>query len=124
MYFFSPDPPENIEISENVIVVEEGESPEKLLCTAEAYPQANYFWKFNGDTVATDNLLFFDKGITRYESGEYTCIAQNRHGASQIKTNFDVRCKSSLSQWGRMPLFKAKFQLFLYTYDFTRILLY
>ena len=91
---FFPDPPENIEISENVIVVEEGESPEKLLCTAEAYPQANHFWKFNGDTVATDNLLFFDKGITRYESGEYTCIAQNRHGASQIKTNFDVRCKS------------------------------
>jgi len=96
-YFRVEYPPENIEISENVIVVEEGESPEKLLCTAEAYPQANYFWKFNGDTVATDNLLFFDKGITRYESGEYTCIAQNRHGASQIKTNFDVRYKPECS---------------------------
>ena len=110
--FFFPDPPENIEISENVIVVEEGESPEKLLCTAEAYPQANYFWKFNGDTVATDNLLFFDKGITRHESGEYTCIAQNRHGASEIKTNFDVRCKSSLSQWSQIPSFKANFNFF------------
>jgi len=96
-YFRVEYPPENIEISENVIVVEEGESPEKLLCTAEAYPQANYFWKFNGDTVATDNLLFFDKGITRYESGEYTCIAQNRHGASEIKTNFDVRYKPECS---------------------------
>ena len=74
-------------------MVEEGESPEKILCTAEAYPQANYFWKFKGDTVFSDNLLFFDKGISRHESGEYTCIAQNRHGSSEIKTNFDVRCK-------------------------------
>ena len=87
------DPPENIEISEPFLTVEEGSTPEKVLCTAEAYPQANYFWKFNGDTVATDNLLFFDKGIGRDQSGEYTCIAQNRHGASEIKTNFDVRCK-------------------------------
>ena len=92
--FLFSDPPENIEISENIIVVEEGNSPDKILCTAEAYPQANYFWKFNGETVASDNLLFFDKGISREESGEYTCIATNRHGASEIKTNFDVRCKS------------------------------
>ena len=87
------DPPENIEISEDIVTVEEGISPEKILCTAEAYPQANYFWKFADEIVATDNLLFFDKGISRDQSGEYTCIAQNRHGASEIKTKFDVLCK-------------------------------
>ena len=76
-----------------MITVEEGISPEKILCTAEAYPQANYYWKYNDEIVATDNLLFFDKGITRDEAGEYTCIAQNRHGSSQILTRFDVLCK-------------------------------
>jgi len=96
-YFRVEYPPENIEISEPFFTVEEGSTPEKVLCTAEAYPQANYFWKFNGDTVATDNLLFFDKGIGRDQSGEYTCIAQNRHGASEIKTNFDVRYKPECS---------------------------
>ena len=90
------DPPENIEISQDVVTVEAGISPEKILCTAEAYPQANYFWKFGDDTVATDNLLFFDKGISRHQSGEYTCIAQNRHGSSEIKTKFDVLCKCSV----------------------------
>ena len=87
---FLPDPPENIEISEETLQVLEGSSPEKVLCTAEAYPQANYFWKFNQETVGTDNLLFFDKGIGRHQSGQYTCIAQNRHGSSQIQTHFDV----------------------------------
>ena len=91
--FADTDPPENIEISEQLLTVDEGSSPEKILCTAEAYPKANYFWKFKGETVANDNLLFFDTGITREEAGEYACIAQNRHGASEIKTNFDVLCK-------------------------------
>ena len=39
------------------------------------------------------------------------------------------RCKCTLrirgfSQWDQIPSFKAKFQLFLYTYDFTRILFF
>ena len=83
-----------------MITVEEGISPEKILCTAEAYPQANYYWKYNDDIVATDNLLFFDKGIERSEAGEYTCIAQNRHGASQIQTRFDVLCKCVQNTYG------------------------
>lgn len=94
--FSITDPPENIEISQDVITVEEGISPEKILCTAEAYPQANYYWKYNDEIVATDNLLFFDQGISREEAGEYTCIAQNRHGSSQILTRFDVLCKYSM----------------------------
>ena len=43
--------------------------------------------------MGTDNLLFFDKGITREQAGEYMCIAENRHGASEIKTKFNVLCK-------------------------------
>ena len=87
------DPPENIEISERYIKVNEGSSPDKILCTSEAYPQANYHWLFKGQKVGTDNLLFFDQGITREQAGEYTCIAENRHGSSEIRTHFDVQCK-------------------------------
>jgi len=91
--FAAADPPENIEISESLVTVREGLSPEKILCTAEAYPQANYVWRFNNEVVGTDNLLFFDKGIGRKQAGEYTCVAENRHGSSQIVTKFDVLCK-------------------------------
>ena len=48
------DPPENIEISDKLITVEEGSSSGKVLCTAEAYPEANYLWQFSDEVVATD----------------------------------------------------------------------
>ncbi len=87
------DPPENIEISDKLITVEEGSSSGKVLCTAEAYPEANYLWQFSDEVVATDNVLFFDYGISRHQGGEYTCVAQNRHGSTKISTKIDVLCK-------------------------------
>jgi len=91
-YFRVEYPPENIEISERYISVHEGDSPEKILCTAEAYPKANYHWEFQDETVVgTDNLLFFDQGIRRDQAGEYKCIAENRHGKKEITTHFDVQ---------------------------------
>jgi hypothetical protein len=87
------DPPENIEISDRLITVEEGASSGKVLCTAEAYPEANYQWQFANEVVATDNVLFFDLGISRHQSGDYTCVAQNRHGSTKISTKIDVLCK-------------------------------
>lgn len=74
--------------------MEEGSSAEKVLCTAEAYPEANYAWKKDGETVATDNVLFFgDGGAERDMAGEYVCEAANRHGVVQTKTLIDVLCK-------------------------------
>ncbi|TRY71608.1 hypothetical protein TCAL_03134, partial [Tigriopus californicus] len=87
------DPPENIEISDAIIRLEEGSSREKVLCTAEAYPEANYIWKFNNENVAADNLLFFDGGISKDQAGIYTCVAQNKHGAAEIGTEIDVLYK-------------------------------
>ena len=67
------------------------------MCTAEAYPKANYHWEFQDETVVgTDNLLFFDQGIRRDQAGEYKCIAENRHGKKEITTHFDVQCKYKL----------------------------
>ncbi len=90
------DPPENIEISDRLITVDEGSSSGKILCTAEAYPEANYMWQHSDEVVATDNMLFFDHGISRNQAGEYTCVAQNRHGSTKITTKIDVLCKFEL----------------------------
>ncbi|XP_059086621.1 hemicentin-1-like isoform X5 [Tigriopus californicus] len=92
-YFRVEYPPENIEISDAIIRLEEGSSREKVLCTAEAYPEANYIWKFNNENVAADNLLFFDGGISKDQAGIYTCVAQNKHGAAEIGTEIDVLYK-------------------------------
>ena len=50
--FFS-DAPENIELSDETLVLREGISSEKVVCSSQAYPEANYFWTFN-DQVKMD----------------------------------------------------------------------
>jgi hypothetical protein len=92
------DPPENIEVSESVLTLEEGATDAKVLCTSESYPEASYSWRFSGSdrVVATDNLLFFDGGVTRAQSGEYTCHAHNRHGVANVSTVINVLCESPL----------------------------
>ena len=91
------DPPENIELSDLVITLEEGSSAESVMCTAEAYPEASYAWEVNGgDVVATDNLLFFDEGVSRDQGGDYTCVAKNRHGRAEMVTRIEVICELSI----------------------------
>ena len=45
--FFFSDAPENIELSDETLVLREGISSEKVVCSSQAYPEANYFWTFN-----------------------------------------------------------------------------
>ena len=87
------DPPENIELSDLVITLEEGSSAESVMCTAEAYPEASYAWEVDGAVVATDNLLFFDEGVSREQGGDYMCVAKNRHGRAEMVTRVEVICK-------------------------------
>ena len=76
-----------------MLTLEEGSTSDKVLCTAEAYPEAAYVWTKDGETVASDNLLFFDGGVTREQAGEYACVAENRHGKAEAVTKVDVLCK-------------------------------
>ena len=87
------DPPENLYISDEVVDVVENEAPEKVLCTAEAYPEANFMWRFHEEIIQTDNLLHFASPITRAQAGVYVCEAQNRHGKSSIVTTMNVLCE-------------------------------
>ncbi len=40
-----------------------------------------------------DNVLFFDAGVDRRQAGEYTCVAENRHGRVEARTSIDVHCE-------------------------------
>lgn len=56
--------------------------------------EASYAWEVNGgDVVATDNLLFFDKGVSRDQGGDYMCVAKNRHGRAEMVTRIEVICE-------------------------------
>ena len=63
------------------------------MCTAEAYPEASYAWEVDGAVVATDNLLFFDEGVSREQGGDYMCVAKNRHGRAEMVTRVEVICE-------------------------------
>ena len=73
-------PPDNLGISKEVVTVVENKVPEKVLCTAEAYPEASFMWRFRDEVIQTQNLLNFGSAITREQAGVYKCEAQNRHG--------------------------------------------
>ena len=86
-------PPDNLYISQDVVNVVENQVPEKVLCTAEAYPEASFMWRFNDEVIHTQNLLNFASAITRYQTGTYVCEAQNRHGTAYITTKLNVLYK-------------------------------
>ena len=52
------DPPERIEISDKSITLAEGKKSEKVVCTAEAYPEAHYEWIFNEKVALLSKLNF------------------------------------------------------------------
>ncbi|XP_065562725.1 hemicentin-1-like isoform X10 [Artemia franciscana] len=86
-------PPENITISKYHVEILEGGIPEKLRCQAKAYPEATYFWTFQNETVATGEILFLDYPMSRDRTGDYSCIAQNRHGNASVSSFINVLFK-------------------------------
>ena len=86
-------PPDNLVISKDLVEVVEHEVPDKVLCSAEAYPEASFMWRFRDEVIQTQNLLNFGSAITRQQAGDYVCEAQNRHGTAYIHTRIDVLYK-------------------------------
>jgi hypothetical protein len=75
--------------------VTEGHIPEKVLCSAVAYPEATYQWKHDTGTFIRkgNNALILSSPVSRAEGGNYTCEASNRHGKVTQKTFINVLCK-------------------------------
>ena len=40
-------PPDSLFVSQEVVSVLEHDTPERVLCSAQAYPEATYMWRFN-----------------------------------------------------------------------------
>ncbi|XP_024084206.1 hemicentin-1 isoform X2 [Cimex lectularius] len=89
MFFGVEYPPENMTVSNSIVNVTEGNIPEKILCSAKAYPEATYQWRREGENevVMKGNALIVNHAVLRRNAGNYTCEAQNRHG-NNTKTIF------------------------------------
>lgn len=74
--------------------VTERHIPDKVLCSATAYPEATYNWKHDIGTFSTrgNNALILSS-VSRDKGGNYTCEAINRHGRITQKTFINVLCK-------------------------------
>ena len=84
--FYVEFSPENINISDKEITVEENRIPGQILCTAESFPEPSFSWKFRGREIQTGKELHFLEGVSRDQSGPYTCEANNVHGKQSIRT--------------------------------------
>lgn len=49
----------------------------KLKCAAGSFPAANYSWFFNEEKLVSRYMMLILKNVTRENSGNYTCQAEN-----------------------------------------------
>ncbi|XP_055703740.1 hemicentin-2 isoform X6 [Phlebotomus papatasi] len=96
-YFGVEYPPENTTVSNAEISVEEGHQPQRILCSAKAYPEPTYEWRRLGQVIAKGNALIVNKAMLRLDSGPYTCISFNRHGNHSAETIMNVLYRPNCS---------------------------
>lgn len=77
---FYADPPEEIRVSPSVVIVNEGEIPNKVICIVKAFPDVTYTWEHGNQTINIGPELTFNYPIDKSQSGDYICVASNVHG--------------------------------------------
>jgi hypothetical protein len=97
-------PPDSLYVSQEVVNVVEHDTPERVLCSAQAYPEATYIWRFNDQVIQTHNVLYFNGPVSRDQAGVYVCEAQNRHGTAFVTARLNVmyrpECRISQEKGG------------------------
>lgn len=86
-------PPENTQISNATINVEEGMQPPRVTCSSRANPEATYEWKRLDKVIGRQSVLMVTRNVTREDNGNYFCTASNKHGVHQTSTIMNVQCK-------------------------------
>uniref|UniRef100_A0A8D8XSH0 Hemicentin-2 n=1 Tax=Cacopsylla melanoneura TaxID=428564 RepID=A0A8D8XSH0_9HEMI len=89
-------PPEGLRVSKDMVNVTELNMPEKIVCTAKAFPEASYSWAKEDDpnnTLSKTNSLSLNVPVRKAHGGNYVCTATNRHGSNTIKTMLNVLYK-------------------------------
>ncbi|XP_059224133.1 uncharacterized protein LOC106090474 isoform X6 [Stomoxys calcitrans] len=92
-YFSIEYAPDNTTVSEEVVYVAEETTPGRVMCKSRANPEPTYEWHFNDKPLIQGSALIINTGMTRNESGRYTCVAFNKHGRSTAETVIDVQYK-------------------------------
>uniref|UniRef100_A0A336K1W8 CSON005257 protein n=1 Tax=Culicoides sonorensis TaxID=179676 RepID=A0A336K1W8_CULSO len=92
------NPPENVTVwssdtGKSEIMVEEGQMPQRILCSAKAYPEPSYIWIRNDEVIAKGNALIVNKPMQHADAGIYSCIAKNKHGNGTAEANINIRFK-------------------------------
>lgn len=83
-------PPEDIEVSIAHLKVFERSVPEQIMCSASSKPPSKYMWMYNDQVISDSPLLLMNYSLGRERSGNYTCVASNRHGSASVNTYIDV----------------------------------
>ncbi|GLG96061.1 Protein turtle [Gryllus bimaculatus] len=96
-------PPENISVSHRVVNVVENNIPGKVRCVAKGYPNATYHWQRVGQSqepAIKGDILHLNYPLSRHKSGNYTCVASNKHGsiAQNITINVQYKPECGISQ--------------------------
>ncbi|XP_075164374.1 neuromusculin isoform X2 [Haematobia irritans] len=92
-YFSIEYAPDNTTVSEEIVYVAEETTPGRVICKSRANPEPTYEWHFNDKPIVQGSALIINTGMTRNESGRYTCVAYNKHGRSTAETIIDVQYK-------------------------------
>lgn len=65
-----------------------------LVCQADGLPEPSFSWKFNGNLLnkAVQNT-FTLTNVVLEDSGNYTCLATNDHGAKESTRVINIECR-------------------------------
>lgn len=94
--FLLLDPPENIQVSLNLIDIVEGETPEDVICSASAFPPGHYLWTVGDTVLSRSHILTFNASVTRDMAGNYSCNVRNTHGHARADLVLMVNRKSCI----------------------------
>ncbi|XP_042146876.1 hemicentin-2 isoform X4 [Ixodes scapularis] len=83
-------PPEDIEVSIGHLKVFEGNVPDQISCSASSKPASKYMWMYNDQVISDSPMLVMNYSLARERSGNYTCVASNRHGSASVNAYIDV----------------------------------
>lgn len=92
---FDTDPPKETLAKVSPTNIQEGQTV-NLTCSAKGRPDPTYTW-FRNEMKMHSGAQWEIKSITDSQSGNFSCEAQNRHGATESQPVFiNVTCMSFL----------------------------
>ncbi|XP_041448121.1 uncharacterized protein LOC111077461 isoform X3 [Drosophila obscura] len=84
--------PINTTVANTTVYVQEGTTPDQVICQSFGKPEPSYEWRFKDKTIRGKTLII-NTPMQRNDSGTYTCLAFNKHGKSTAETVIDVQFK-------------------------------